>query len=132
MATCISISSNLESVPTTPHALSLSPPLPVHHPQTHAALVRGDENAADQHSHRVERQAVRVLGGGRAPRIDQEADGGGRKWVAMLNYGAYKHRAATNPGSISIKIVRCEFLPNSFFRSRISSDLTVSLGCIDF
>ena len=79
MATCISISSNLESVSTTPHSLSLSPPLPVHHPQTHAALVKKDENAADQHSHRVERQAVRVLGGGRAPRIDQEAAGEGEE-----------------------------------------------------
>ena len=26
----------------------------------------------------------------------------GRKWVAMLNYGACKRRSATNPGSISI------------------------------
>ena len=107
MATCISISSNLESVPATPHALSLSPPLPLHHPQTHAALVRGKENAADQHSHRIERQAVRVLGGGRAPRIVRRLLEKGRKWVAMLNYGAYKHRTATNPGSISIIIVRC-------------------------
>ena len=79
MATCISISSNLESVPTTPHALSLSPPLPVHHPQTHVALVRGDENAADQHNQRIERHAVRVLGGGWAPRIVQEAAGEGEE-----------------------------------------------------
>ena len=56
--------------------LSLSP---VHHPQTHVALVKGKENAADQHSHRIERQAVRVLGGGRAPRIVQEAAGEGEE-----------------------------------------------------
>ena len=30
----------------------------------------------------------------------------GRKWVAIVNYGAYKHRTATNPGSISIRIAR--------------------------
>ena len=94
MATCISISSNLESVPATPHALSLSPPLPLHHQQTHAALVRGKENAADQHSHRIERQAVRVLGGGRALRIVQRLLEKGRKWVAMLRSGGYALRRA--------------------------------------
>ena len=79
----------------------------MHQPQTHAALVRGNESAADKHSHRIELQAVRVLGGGRAPRIVQRLLEKGRKWVAMLNYGAYKHRTATNPGSIIIIIVRC-------------------------
>ena len=59
--------------------LSLSPSLPVHHPQTHVALVRGNENTADQHSHRIEQQAVRVLGAGWAPHIVQEAAGEGEE-----------------------------------------------------
>ena len=59
-----------------------------------------------QHRHWIGGCAVRVLGGGWAPRIVQELPQKARRWVAMLDYGAYKHRATTHPGSIRISIAR--------------------------
>ena len=44
--------------------------------------------------------------GGWAPRIVQELPQKARRWVAMLDYGAYKHRATTYPVSIRISIAR--------------------------
>ena len=59
--------------PPRPHSQPLSPPLPAGHPQTHAALVKGGESACALHRHRIERCAVRGVGGGWAPGIAQLA-----------------------------------------------------------
>ena len=53
------------------HALRAS------HPHTRAALVRGDDEWLQMHRHRIERRAVRAVGGEGAPRIAQEAAGVG-------------------------------------------------------
>ena len=63
--------------PPRPRSQPLSPPLPASNPQTHAALVRGEEKGFRTHSHRIEQCAVHVLGGGQAPRIAEEAAGEG-------------------------------------------------------
>ena len=80
MAMSISISSNLESVSTTRHALSFSLPFSLRTVKTTQRVMRGTNQAPDQHRHWIERWAVRVLGGGRAQRIVQEA---GREAVEM-------------------------------------------------
>ena len=73
----VAISVTSKRRPPRPRSPSLSPPLHVHHTQTHPALVRGDDEWLQMHRHRIERRAVRAVGGEGAPRIAQEAAGEG-------------------------------------------------------
>jgi hypothetical protein len=94
------------------NAMILSPrlappsPSPTRHPQTQRALVRGHKTVSwlTQQPDRTACCALR--GRDRGWRASSSKCWRERVEV-LLRCGAYKHRTATNPGSISISVTRC-------------------------